>query len=91
MAKSLARVAWVGAWYTTTTRQQQMAEACRQCGATFIDISLLPNIEGNRNHIGGEWTDDNGVTHIIDNSGVASHPSSQGMRAVADAIIETLF
>lgn len=87
----LARVAWVGAWYTTTTRQQQMAEACRQCGATFIDISLLPNIEGNRNHIGGEWTDDNGVTHIIDNSGVASHPSSQGMRAVADAIIETLF
>ena len=87
----LARIAWVGAWYTTTTRQQQMAEACRQCGATFIDISLLPNIEGNRNHIGGEWTDDNGVTHIIDNSGVASHPSSQGMRAVADAIIEALF
>lgn len=87
----LARIAWVGAWYTTTTRQQQMAEACRQCGATFVDISLLPNIEGNRNHIGGEWTDDNGVTHIIDNSGVASHPSSQGMRAVADAIIETLF
>ena len=87
----LARIAWVGAWYTTATRQQQMAEACRQCGATFIDISLLPNIEGNRNHIGGEWTDDNGVTHIIDNSGVASHPSSQGMRAVADAIIETLF
>jgi len=34
---------------------------------------------------------ENGVTHIIDNSGVASHPSSQGMRAVADAIIETLF
>lgn len=87
----LARIAWVGAWYTTSTKQQQMAAACKQCGATFIDISLLPDVEGNRNHIGGEWTDDNGVVHVIDNSGVASHPSSQGMRAVADAIIESLF
>lgn len=87
----LARIAWVGAWYTTTTRQQQMAEACKECGATFIDISLLPNIEGNRNHIGATYTDDNGVEHEITSSGVASHPSSQGMRAVADAIIDALF
>lgn len=87
----LARIAWVGAWYTSPTRQQQMAEACRQCGASFVDISLLPDVEGNRNHIGGVWTDDNGNEHVIDNSGVASHPSSQGMRAVADAIIDVLF
>ena len=87
----LARIAWVGAWYTTPTRQRQMAEACKQCGATFVDISLLPDIEGNRNHIGATYTDDNGVVHEITSSGVASHPSSQGMRAVADAIINALF
>lgn len=87
----LARIAWVGAWYTSPTRQQQMANACKECGASFIDISLLPDIEGNRNHIGGEWTDDQGNVHVIDNAGVASHPSSQGMRAIADAIIDVLF
>lgn len=87
----LARIAWVGAWYTTPTRQRQMAEACKECGATFVDISLLPDVEGNRNHIGATYTDDYGVVHEITSSGVASHPSSQGMRAVADAIIEALF
>lgn len=88
---SHARIAWVGAWYTSPTRQQQMAEACRQCNATFVDISLLPDVAGNRNHVGAIYVDDNNIEHEIVSSGVASHPSSQGMRAVADAIIEALF
>ena len=86
-----ARVAWVSAWYPTPELQRQIAAACEKTGCTMIDVSTLKNVSGNQSYVGAIYTDSQGVEHEITSSGVASHPSSQGMRAVADAIIDTLF
>ena len=86
-----ARVAWVGEWYGNTVKQGYISNACIECGATFVNIGYLPSIEGNKSYVGSIYTDDNGVEHEITSSGVASHPSSQGMRAIADTIISELF
>ncbi len=85
------RVAWVGEWYSTSTKQTYISNACKDKGATFIDISQLPSGTGNQSHVGAVWVDDDNVEHTITDSGVASHPSSQGMRKIADLIIENLF
>ena len=86
-----ARVAWVGEWYSSATKQMYIANACASYGAVFVDISDLPKVSGNTANIGDIVTKDDGTTITIDSSGVASHPSSQGMRAIANRIIETLF
>lgn len=86
-----ARVAWVAEWYSNSTKQTYISNACAECGATFIDISDLPNVSGNKANVGDVITRDDGTTFTIDNTGVASHPSSQGMTAIANRIIEALF
>lgn len=86
-----ARVVWVGEWYSNAEKQMYIANACSAYGAVFVDISSLPSVSGNTANIGDVITFDDGTTTTIENSGVASHPSSQGMRAIADRIIETLF
>lgn len=86
-----ARVAWVGEWYSSTAKQTYIANACAERGADFIDISDLPKVSGYCANIGDVVTKDDGTTVTIDSSGVASHPSSKGMKAVADKIINALF
>lgn len=86
-----ARVAWVGEWYSSTAKQTYIANACAERGADFIDISDLIGVSGYCANIGDVITKDDGTTVTIDSSGVASHPSSKGMKAVADRIINALF
>lgn len=86
-----ARVAWVGEWYSSTAKQTYIANACAERGADFIDISDLPKVSGYCASIGDVVTKDDGTTVTIDSNGVASHPSSKGMKAVADRIINALF
>ena len=82
------RVAWVGEWYSSSIKQTYISNACVECGATFIDISKLPNVSGNQSYVGAKYVTDDGVEHEITNSGVASHPSSQGMRQIADVLFK---
>ena len=86
-----ARVAWVSAWYSNMNNQAAISQACNNYGATFIDISDLYGVEGNQSYIGATVTKTDGTTITVDNTGVASHPSSQGFRQIADRIIEKLF
>lgn len=86
-----ARVAWVGEWYYNTIKQTIIRDACSKYGCTFVDISDLPNIEGNRNRIGATYIDENGDEQTITIPGVASHPSDQGFTQIAERIIAALF
>lgn len=85
-----AQVAWVGEWYSSKAKQKAISDACAECRATFVDISDLYTAE-NRASVGDIITYDDGTTKPITEAGVASHPSSKGMRAIADRIIGTLF
>jgi len=62
-----ARVAWVGEWYSTTARQQTIANACIAKGATFVDISALATT-ANKSYIGAiiHKTSQSTTTYTID-------------------------
>lgn len=86
-----ARVVWVGEWYSTAEKQNIIQQACAKYGCRFIDISDLPNIEGNKNHVGATYIDADGNEQTITAAGVASHPSDQGFTQIAERIISALF
>ena len=86
-----ARVAWVTAWYYNSTKQTWIANACAQYGCAFVDITDLPSVSGNKSYVGAQITYPDGSVQEVTSDGVASHPSSQGMRQIADRIIDKLF
>lgn len=85
-----ARVVWVGEWYSSTEKQNIIANACKNTGCQFVDISDL-NIAENRGTIGQTITYPDGTITTVENSGVASHPGDTGFLAIANRIIENIF
>lgn len=85
-----ALVCWVGAWYTNATKQENMSKSCLATGSKFIDISDLAVVE-NKGNVGDLITYPDGTVETITSTGVASHPNSKGMKAIADRIISTIF
>ena len=85
-----ALVCWVGAWYTNATKQENMSKSCLATGSKFIDISDLAVVE-NKGNVGDLITYPDGRVEAITSTGVASHPNSKGMKAIADRIISTIF
>lgn len=87
-----ARVAWVGAWFdSNAVNDEVIIDICNSFGATYVPIHDLTHISGNRANIGDEYVDGNGNIQTITSAGQASHPSNQGMEAIAARIVETLF
>lgn len=84
-----ARVAWVAAWYHSTKKQSIIRKACDNTGAILIDITDL-RISSNESTIGNEYIGNDGTTVKITSDGVASHPSSRGMLAIANRILYRL-
>lgn len=84
-----SRVCWIAGWYTNDERQNIEITSCQETGSEFVNIRDL-NIVENQGKIGDKITYDNGHTTIVNDSGVASHPSNKGMKAIADRIIDEL-
>ena len=85
-----ALVCWVGAWYTNATKQEIMSKSCLATGSKFIDISDLA-VPEHKGHVGDLITYPDGTVQTVTSTGVASHPNSKGMKAIADRIISTIF
>lgn len=86
-----SRIAWVGEWYSTPEKQEIIKTVCQKYGIIFVDISDLPSVSDNKAKIGDSITYNDGRVETISNSGIASHPSSQGMKKIANRIIEKVF
>ena len=84
-----ARVAWVAAWYPTPENIDVIEEVCEKTGSIYIDIRDLATSE-NRNRVGNTYIDSEGEVQTITSEGVASHPSSRGMLAIANRILYKL-
>ena len=84
-----ARVVWIGAWYQTAAKQEQMKHACESTGCIFVDIWDLATRE-NSNTVGSTYTDENGKTQTITSEGVASHPNDEGFRKIANKVLYKL-
>ena len=85
-----ARIAWAGTWYENDTVNEVITNTCKQYSVTRIPLNDLSIVDGNMSHIGATYIDGQGNEQTITTAGVASHPSPQGMRAIADRIISTL-
>ena len=83
------KIYWIASWYNSTAKQNYLVELCNTYGIKYINIAPLSTPE-NQAYLGYEYIDSNGVTQTITNSGVAAHPSSKGMKAISDLIIENL-
>lgn len=84
-----ALVVWVGTWYNYNANKDTIITICEKKGCSFISINDL-NIPENQSAIGNKYIDAKGKKAEITVSGVASHPSDAGMKAIADRIIEQL-
>lgn len=79
------KILLVGCWYNASTMIPIMNETADENGITLVNISAL-NTSINQNHIGATYIDSQGQTQTITSEGVASHPSSTGMAAIASLI-----
>lgn len=68
-----SRVVFVGEWYSSAQKQNIIAQACKNSGSQFVDISML-NVTENQSSIGTVITYPDGYTETVSTSGVASHP-----------------
>jgi hypothetical protein len=84
-----ARVAWVGAWYSDAEKQAVMKNSCELTGSVFVNIWDLNTIE-NQSVVGNTYTMSDGTVNVIADAGVASHPSDDGMKAIANRILYAL-
>ena len=85
-----SRVVFVGEWYSSAQRQTIIANACKNSGCQFVDISNLNTTE-NQATIGTIITFPDGYTRTVTSAGVASHPSNIGFEKIANKIIENIF
>ena len=84
-----ATIYWVASWYNNSTKQTYITNACNDYDIKYINIATLNTTE-NQAYIGYEYLDSNNQVQTITSSGVASHPSSVGMQAIANKIIAEL-
>lgn len=84
-----ARILWVFGRYNLGNADAIRA-ACKSYGAEYVDISVVSTDAKYMSYIGAPITGADGKTEYIDNSGIASHPGDEGMRVIADIIIQEL-
>lgn len=83
-----ARVVCVGIWFNNSIVKAIMLNACEKYGCSFVNISDL-NIASNQAVVGDTVTFLDGTVSTI-TSEIATHPGNNGMKLIADRIIENL-
>jgi hypothetical protein len=84
-----ARVLWVfGRYHIKNSKTIQ--SACDECGAEFVDVTIISTDEKYSASVGDKYIDSKGRERVIEKPGVASHPNDLGMKTIADIIINQL-
>lgn len=86
---SNARILWVFGRYNLGNANA-IKLACDKYGAEYVDISIISTDVKYMSYIGAPYIWEDGKTRYIENAGVASHPGDEGMRVIADLIIQQL-
>jgi hypothetical protein len=80
LAKRHPLVVVRSSFWADPARDQMLKEACQEANAVFVDAGPL----------GREAANVARSERTFSNDGVANHPGDQGMKAIADAILEAL-
>ena len=70
----------VSTWWASSIKNTAISESCHAAGGLYVDISDLNK----------EPINQAGSQRKVVNAGVASHPSDQGMRAIAERIFHAI-
>lgn len=70
----------VSTWWVSAPKNKIIADACQAAGGTYVDISGLQSVAANVA----------GSEQRIANKGVAAHPGDQGMKAIAQRIVNAV-
>ena len=71
-------------------KSNQKRDVCEEMGIVFVDLS---DIRGRKEYQAGYGTPvsgDDGMEHIIEHAGVASHPGDAGMEVIAQRVLEMI-
>ena len=82
---SNVKILLVGVWYNANKMIPIMTETAKKNNVILVNISSL-SISANQNKVGAKYVASDGSIKTIDNPGIASHPSSIGMKAIADKL-----
>ena len=82
---SNVKILLVGVWYNANKMIPIMTETAKNNNVILVNISSLATL-ANQNKIGAKYIASDGSIKTIDNPGIASHPSSIGMKAIADKL-----
>lgn len=87
-----ARIAIVATWFKKQDAFKVIIEDSKKYDGILINISDIKNLDPKYSSaIGTEITKNDGTTEQITEQGVASHPSDEGFKIIAQRIIEKLF
>lgn len=76
-----------GFWEDTETDSMKNAAASR-CNIDFVDLSPAWNNAEYMAGLGATVYDADGKEHIVEHEGVAAHPGDEGMKFIAECILE---
>lgn len=83
-----ARVLFVACWYGDETKVGKIRRGCESGGGEFVDITDTSGDK--RSHIGATRTGIDGTTWTVTSAGEASHPGNNGMKYIADQVINII-
>lgn len=85
-----ARIAVIGDFWTSGNRDELKRQVCEYTGVEFIPLDGIRDNEAFQCGMGTILYDTEGKAHSVDNEAVANHPGDDGMRAIAEKVIEAL-
>jgi hypothetical protein len=78
-----------GQFWTNATKETAMQNVAIELGLPFVSVKHLDSATYKQS-IGGIVHGDDGLTHTITDSGVASHPNDLGMQKIAEALFSAI-
>ena len=83
-----AQIIVVGDFWGEENRDTMKINAANACNVIYVSLEEIKDNVDYQCGLGTIVYDENGVEHIVEHSGVASHPSDKGMEYIAKKIIE---
>ena len=76
--------------FWSTEKHDLKADICKEKECPFADLSDIRGIEYYYAGIGETVYGEDGLPHVIEHDGVARHPGDEGMKEIAERIIELI-
>ena len=85
-----AEIVVVGDFWSNGVRDSYKAMAARNCDVFFASLSKIRDVAQYQCGLGTIVYDNEGQPHTVEHAGAAAHPGNNGMREIADSIIDVL-